>query len=164
MTSALGLVQFCTLRNRARTVRHDFQNFRIDEDLDYTNPTTNETRPHGFMPFAFSGVTVTKSGDNQPASLVFPNNELSRDWAEIAVREQWIANVRTGILTDPTTISGYVEMNRYVAQITSGKWDAVSLELSLSSVLDAVGGDTPRKKITQQLVGNLPITSRVRLN
>ncbi len=164
MASTFGFVQFCTLRNRARTVTHDFQNYNIDQDLDYLSPFTNTTRPHGFMPFIFSGVTVTKSGDNQPATLVFPNNNLSRGWAETAVREQWIANIRTAIWTDPATQSGFVELNRYVAQITSGKWDATSLELSLSSVLDAVGSDAPRKRVTQQLVGNLPVTSRVRLN
>lgn len=163
MTSALAFVQFCTLRNRARTVTHDFQNYRIDQDLDYTNPTTGQTRPHAFLPFVFSGVTVTRSGDNQPATIVFPNNQLSRGWAETAVREQWIVNVRTGIFTNPQQFNTFVELNRYVAQIISGKWDATSLQLMLTSVLDAVGNDAPRKKITQQLVGTLPVTSRVRL-
>jgi hypothetical protein len=164
VSSAFGYVQFLTLRNRANTTRFEFQNFRIDADLDYTSPLTGLTRLFGFMPFAFSGITVTKSGDNQPATLAFPNNDLSRGWAEQAVTEQWIATVRTGIFTDPANTAGYVELNRYVAQITSGTWDETALTLILSSVLDAVGADTPRKRITQQLVGTLPVTARVRLN
>jgi hypothetical protein len=114
------------------------------------------------MPFAFSGVTVTKTGDNQPATLGFPNNSLSRGWGETAVQEVWIAQVQT-VLVNPDSKPDYTVLSEYVGQIVNSTWDESSLQLNMASVLDAVGADIPRKRLTRQLVGNLPLTSRVRL-
>jgi hypothetical protein len=114
------------------------------------------------LPFAFSGVTVTRSGDNQPAALVFPNNQLSRDWIETAVTQQWIATCQT-LLLDPYDNTGGRLLSSYTAQIVSGGWSETSVELRMASVLDAVGADLPRKRFTKQLVGKLPLTARVSL-
>ena len=35
-----------------------------------------------FIPFGFSGLTTNRQGDNIDATLVFPNNELSRQYAQ----------------------------------------------------------------------------------
>jgi len=51
----------------------------------------------------------------------------------------------------------------YVAQIVAGTWSDQGIEIRLASVLDAVGADVPRKKLTKQLVGNLPVTANVRI-
>jgi hypothetical protein len=114
------------------------------------------------MPFAFSGSTLTKSGDNQPATLAFPNNDLSRGWAATAIQDRWIANVRI-LLLNPDNKNDYTLISRYVGQIVSGGWDGTALKLNMASVFDAVGADVPRKKLTQQLVGHLPLTSNVRV-
>jgi hypothetical protein len=116
----------------------------------------------GYMPFVFSGSTLTKSGDNQPATLAFPNNDLSRGWAATAIQDRWIANVRI-LLLNPDNKNDYTLISRYVGQIVSGGWDGTALKLNMASVFDAVGADVPRKKLTQQLVGHLPLTSNVRV-
>ena len=57
----------------------------------------------------------------------------------------------------------HTSVHSYTGQITGGTWDNVSLNLQLSSVLDAVGTDIPRRALTKKLVGNLPIANNVRL-
>jgi len=161
--SALAFAQYLTLRSETALGGFLFQNYWVGEDAPFFNVETGVPNYFGFLPFAFSGVTVTKTGDNQPAALAFPNNVLSRDFATVAVSERYIANVRT-VLINPDNKEDYTLINRYIGQIITGKWDSTTLTLELASVLDAVGTDVPRKRLTQQLVGHLPLTSRVRVS
>jgi hypothetical protein len=158
MAELLAFAQYLTLKSASGTVRYNFQNYWVNEDALGKDGST----VYGFMPFAFSGITVTKTGDNQPATLGFPNNSLSRGWGETAVQEVWIAQVQT-VLVNPDSKPDYTVLSEYVGQIVNGAWDESSLQLNMASVLDAVGADIPRKRLTRQLVGNLPLTSRVRL-
>ena len=158
MAESLAFAQYLTLKNSSGTVRYNFQNYWVNEDALGKDGST----VYGFMPFAFSGVTVTKTGDNLPATLGFPNNSLSRGWGETAVQEVWIAQVQT-VLVNPDNKPDYTVLCEYVGQIVNGTWDESSLQLNMASVLDAVGADIPRKRLTRQLVGNLPLTSRIRL-
>ena len=162
MSTALAFAQYITLRTEETLGGYLFQNYWVNEDAPFFNVDTGVPSYFGFMPFAFSGMTVTKSGDNQPATLAFPNNSLSRGWAETAVQNRWLANVRT-VAINPDDKTDYVLISRYVGQIVSGNWDTTSLQLQMASVLDAVGIDVPRKRLTQQLVGSLPVTSSVRI-
>lgn len=150
-TQAFG--QFLTFTG-SQTLR--FQNYWIGENVSYSGAT------YGFLPFAFSGATVTKSGDNQPASLAFPNNSLARGWAETAIRGQWLVTCHV-MLINPDNRSDLTLLSSYTAQIVSGNWNDTAIEIRMASVLDAVGADLPRKKLTKQLVGNLPVASNVRL-
>lgn len=133
-----------------------FQNYWIGENVAYDGNT------YGFLPFAFSGTTVTKSGDNQPATLALPNNDLARAWAQAAVVGQWLATCRTMII-NPDNRADLILLSSYSAQIVSASWRETAIELQMASVLDAVGADVPRKKLTKQLVGSIPVTSRVRV-
>ena len=162
MSTTLAFAQYLTLRTEETLGGYLFQNYWANEDAPFFNVDTGVPSYFGFMPFAFSGTTVTKSGDNQPATLAFPNNTLSRGWAETAVQNRWLANVRT-VAVNPDDRTDYILIARYIGQIVSANWDTTSLQLQMASVLDAVGVDVPRKRLTQQLVGSLPITSSVRI-
>ena len=71
------------------------------------------------------------------------------------------------IIEDPDPDTGLSTENKimhtYTGQVTGGQWDNTSLNLELSSVLDAVGTDVPRRSLTNRIVGNLPISNNVRL-
>ena len=108
----------------------------------------------------FSGVTVTKSGDNQPATIAFPNNELSRPFATI-VQDEYLANVRT-VLIDPNNKDGYTLINQYIGQIVGTKWDSTALTPELASVFDAVGAGVPQAH-NKAACWSLPLTSSVRV-
>ena len=138
-----------------------WQNFFIGEKITYAN------KEYKFAAFGFSGVTVNRTGDGLEATLVFPNNELTRRFAVKAVDDSYLVEVDVLIIEDPDPGSGLANnhtiVHSYVGQVTGGQWDNVSLNLELSSVLDAVGTDVPRRSLTQKLVGNLPISNNVRL-
>ena len=143
------------------TVDFRFQNFFIGKQL------THSGDEYQFVPFGFSGVTVNRTGDGMEASLVFPNNDLTRDWAVAAVKSSYLMEVEVLIIEDSDPDSGltatHTTVHTYTGQVTGGQWDNVSLNLELSSVLDAVGTDVPRRSLTQRMVGNLPISNSVRL-
>lgn len=161
--STLAFAHYMTLRPPDQAGGFAFQNYWVGEDAPFFNIDTGARNNFGFMPFAFSGVTVTKTGDNQPASIALPNNELSRPFATTVIEGQYLANVRT-VLINPDNKEDYTLINRYIGQIVSGQWTSTALTIELASVFDAVGSDVPRKRLTQQLVGRLPLTSRVRVS
>ena len=135
---------------------YHFQNFFINKTATY------EGAQYAFLPFGFSGVTVNRTGDNVEASLVFPNNQISRAWGLKAVQDLWVATVLVLIL-DPDNPTGGELLHTYVGQVSNGSWDETSLQLRLDTVLDAVGTDVPMRRLTQRLIGAIPVSSNVRL-
>ena len=136
-----------------------FQNFFIGETI------TNESEPYDFVPFGFSGVTINKTGDGTEASLLLPNSTenigvLTRSFSQDALAAGWIAYVRV-LIVDPDDKASFTTLSNYYGQVAAGSWDNATISLTLNSVLDAVGGDVPQRKINQALVGNLPTTSGV---
>jgi len=144
-----------------RAVDRFWQNFFIGEQL------THKGDNYKFAAFGFSGVTVNRTGDGLEASLVFPNNALTRGWGVEAIENNYLMEVEVLIIENSDPISGLTAahntVHTYTGVVTSGQWDNVSLNLELSSVLDAVGTDVPNRSLTQTLVGNLPISNSVRL-
>lgn len=136
-----------------------FQNFYINQSASY------DGKSYTFAPFSFSGVTVNRTGDNLEASLLFANNELTRSWADTAIRDRWLITVDVVAVEadspDAATVSDRV--HSYVGQVTGGAWKSAQLELRLGTVLDAIGADVPRRNLTQDYVGKLPASSNVNL-
>lgn len=151
----LALGNFVTFRTTA-AVRHQFQNFFINETI------SRDGSSYTFLPFGFSGVTINRTGDSTEASIVLPNNEISRNWAVQAINERWLAQVQVMIL-DPDDRTQFTQLHQYFGKAASGEWDESTLTLRLSTVLDAVGADAPFRRLTQRLIGAIPVTSGVRL-
>ena len=116
-----------------------------------------------FLPFGFSGATFSREGDNITASLVLPIDGAVRSWAQEAISDQWIANVEVSMFADDTTETPQ-KLHSYVGQISSSSWDEVSIQLEMSTVLDAVQNDVPRRSLHQKLVGRLPTTGSIALS
>ena len=109
----------------------------------------------GFLPFGFSGTVINRNGDNVTAALVFPANDISRSWASAALNGAWLATVTTRILNQNVTLY------TYVGQVSGAGWNEETVNLELSSVLDAVGTDIPFRSLTRDLVGPLPSSNGV---
>ena len=145
---------------------HFFQNFFLNQEATYAHKKedgTTQTNQYQFVPFGFSGVTVNRTGDGLEATLVFPNNKLSRGFADQAIDQNWVTEVDVLILDADNPAGTHTKMHSFTGQAVGGQWDNVSLNLQLSSVLDAVGTDVPRRSLTQRLIGNLPVSNNVRL-
>ena len=139
-----------------------FQNFWIGQNAilqDIAEPQT-----HSFLPFGFSGATVDRSGGNIDATLVLPNNALSRTFVDQAVKEAWTAVVRVCMidnLEDPNQTPQ--TLYRYVGQVSAGAWSDSELQLVLNSVIDAVQTNLPARTLQPRLVGNLPVSGTISL-
>jgi phage-related protein len=154
MELALGNYLDLSTQSGGRVYR--FQNFYINKTASY------QGGEYSFLPFGFSGVTVNRTGDNVEASLVFPNNEISRAWVVNAVTDFWIATVFVMVL-DPNGVAAPDLLHRYVGQVATGAWDETAVTLRLNTVIDAVGAEVPMRRLTQALVGAIPTSNNVRL-
>ena len=148
----LAVGHFLDLKYQNGTALYRWQNFWIKENVDN----------YSFIPFGFSGLTTNRQGDNIDASLAFPNNELSRQYAVQATQERWVARVQM-FLFEPEDKTKRQLLTTYIGQITSSSWKETAIQVRLNSLLDAVGGDIPARRISQQLVGNIPTTANIQL-
>ena len=142
---------------QGENTQYRFQNFFINQQI------THQSANYTFVPFGFSGVTVNRTGDGLEATVVFPNNEVSRAWGVNAINQNWVMEVDVLIIDNDAKDGPHNIVHSYTGQVVGGQWDEVSLNLQLSTVLDAVGTDVPRRSLTKELVGNLPIANNVRL-
>jgi len=106
-----------------------------------------------FAPFAFSGAVDNATGDNLPASLAFPVNEIS-----VSLMSNLIRDGRT--VTVKQRVNGS-DVVTYVGQVVGGSMTETEAVLSLSNYLDAVTAEFPWRFLTEDLVGPLPTTSNV---
>ena len=134
-----------------------FQNFNV------SGKVSEGGTQHKFLPFGFSGITVTKSGDNIDAALVLPNNALAQAFALQAFEEEWIAEVTVGSFDVGSPGSFETVLYKYVGVVAAGGWDDTSIRMTLNSILDAVTGDIPHRVFDEENVGQLPITANINL-
>ena len=160
MDSTYAIAQYLTFTVPGIAVQYRFQNFYIGENVNWVNGT------HTFLPFGWSGITVDRNGGNVEANLVFPNNDLSREWAAKAIEEFWLARVRV-VRVDPTDSNvaasdpDRYRLYNYSGQVSAGTWDETKVVLALDSILDAVQGNVPNRRLNRQLCGHLPTTNRI---
>ena len=148
----LAFGNYLTFTTRDGEVVAKYQNFNIKETID----------GYGFAPFGFGGMTVNFKGDNVDALLVFPNDPLTRNWATTAVQYSWLAEVEVRLLNNDDFTQSDLLLT-YVGQVSEGGWDETSVNLTLNTVLDAVQGMVPARRLTKYLVGNIPTASNVSL-
>lgn len=130
-------------------------NTLVLQGVTYQNHDLNATN---FLPFGFTGVVINRNGDNTEASLLFPNNSLTRSWASEAVDDQWLAIVTLRNVGTNTTIY------TYNGQVGASSWTETMVTLQLTTILDAVGADVPFRVIGEGLVGAIPNSSAFRLS
>jgi len=142
-----------------------FQNFWIGQNAIFQDvPAGGNPQVHSFLPFGFSGATANRNGDNSESALVFPNNSISRSFVDKAVQQQWTAVVRVCMmvsLVNPETPP--TQLYRYVGQVSGGSWTVTEIGVTLSSVLDAVDAQIPRRSLLQSHVGFVPISGSINL-
>lgn len=152
----LAVGNYLTLTSPTKGQTYRFQNFHIGQSASFEGAT------YTFLPFGFSGISVNRTGDNTEATLAFPNNDLSRNWALQAIKERWLGLVYV-MLLNPDNSSTGTRINQCVGQVASGDWDETIVKMNLNTVLDAVGSDVPLRRLTQSLIGSIPVSSNVRL-
>ena len=125
----------------------------------------DETRPYDgvdyiFGAFGFSGGTVDAEAANIEATIVMQVNELNLNFAVVACRDLYLARVRT-VWLDPVTLDETNQRLDELYAVVGFEHNNSRLGLRLGSPLDAVSGNAPRRRLSQELVGALPSTGNI---
>ena len=124
-----------------------------------------------FLAFIYQGATRSNDGSNLESALVLANessnregsvgaNKLSMSYAAEAVNNGYSVRVSTCQMTDTTFSVVKTVLAFDIWKIASMGYDNASIEILLTSSIDAVGSNTGRF-LTSSLVGHLPVTSTI---
>tara|TARA_Y100001938_G_scaffold140740_1_gene209381 strand:+ start:1948 stop:2412 length:465 start_codon:yes stop_codon:yes gene_type:complete len=112
-----------------------------------------------YLSFIYQGATRNRSGDNMTSSLIFANSQLSMNYAHEIVHNKYSIKVETWLMTKAFERNKELTEERWVA--SSMSYDPETIEINLSSAIDAVGANAPSKVLTRDIVGALPVTGAI---
>ena len=143
-----------------------YQNANTEQDITF------EGKRYPFLSFIYQGATRTRTGDNIEAALALATNQLSMDLCydivvigyddsqpQHHVKRQVVVN--TCLLNNEFTQVDKVLNTEYWIG-GSMNYDELTVEVTLSSAIDAVYAGLPNFYLTESMVGRLPTTARVR--
>jgi|TARA_B100000085_G_scaffold239144_1_gene228984 hypothetical protein len=115
---------------------------------------------HGYLSFYYQGAAKNRNGDNLEAAIVLSANQISMNAVRQAVADKAAVTVETCVMnSDFTSITRRLTQETWI--VTGMSYDAETIEVVLSSAIDAVGVTTPRRVLTQAMVGELPISAAI---
>ena len=179
MSTAVALVTFIEIYdpdlvdnngNISSAVQYRFQNSE-PSSAGISDSKVGGGAKFNFLSFLYQGATRSKDGNNLESALILANesndregsvgaNKLSMSYAAEAVNNGWSVRVSTCKMTDLTFSSVESTLAIDTWKITSMGYDNSSIEILLTSTIDAVGGNVGRF-LTSSLVGHLPVTGRI---
>ena len=136
--------------------KYYFQNFYANESREWEGQT------YQFAGFGYGGSSSDLQGGNIDAQLVFNVNDISLTIAAEGANNRWIVVVKT-VWLDPDSLEEKANYMRDTFMITGFDHDNLILTLRLSSPMDAVTAEIPRRRLTEKLVGAMPSTGEVSL-
>jgi len=167
MSALVGITTFIVVRNANNIVQHRFQNSqpgttisKVDTNPDPRIPSNLLDHPYKYLSFIYQGAAKNRTGDNMEAQLVLANNRISMDHAYEAVTTRWNVQATTCIM-DPTTFTVKRELTSEHWIAASMVYDPETIEVTLSSSIDAVGVTAPHAVLTTEQVGALPVSSQI---
>lgn len=137
-------------RSAAPVVKYTFHN---------SNPGTHITHDgwdHEYLSFAYRGGVMNRSGDAIEATLILSANALTLERVEEIVTQRWGVYVATCQMNLDFTTPRDINREYWVA--TNASYDNSTIQVQLSSPIDAVEAQVPNVFLTQRNVGRLPIT------
>ena len=132
-----------------------FQNGKYDTPISHA--VTN--KDHQYLSFIYQGAARNRSGDNMESSLILANNAISMGYAKKAVDGKYHVQVDTYLMTTDFAPSKLLTSETWLA--ASLTYDPTTIEVLLSSAIDAVGANAPNRILSQNLVGHLPVTAQI---
>lgn len=113
-----------------------------------------------YLSFIYQGAAKNRTGDNIESSLILSANLLSMNAARSAVRKKAKVKVETYVMN-----STFTETQRLLTEenwiAASMSYDTETIEILLSSAIDAVGANAPNRVLTRDLVGDLPVSGTI---
>lgn len=154
LTNFITITGKKVVNNRTRKLQRRYQNGKTGGTV------TLDNKEFGFLSFVYQGATKNRTGDNMEATLVLANNELSMNTAIEAVRGRWQIQVDTCTM-NPDNLAVLKKITTENWVVSTMAYDPVTIEVTLSSSIDAVGASVPNRVLTQKQVGALPSTAQL---
>ena len=120
---------------------------------------SNEGQTHNYLSFVYQGAAKNRTGDNMEAAIMLSVNAVSQSLAREVVKNRAHVKVWTVTMSPTDTISRVLTVEEWLA--ASMTYDYETLEVILSSGIDAVGANAPTQVLTKDLVGRLPVTANI---
>lgn len=152
--TVIALTNFFEAKDARGAVQLRFQNSKPGEVIAYKGYDFK------YLSFAYQGMSKNRSGDNLEAALVMSSNEISMGYAARAVQRKWNIKISSCSM-NPTTfnVARTLAVEYWLA--ASMSYDVETVEVLLSSSIDAVGATAPTRVLTRLMVGALPTSGQV---
>ena len=134
-------------------------------ELKFQNGKHTAVAGHNYLSFIYQGAAMNRSGDNLEASIILANNPLSMSYVKEFVEKKYYIQVETFLMTtdfnkDTAAKNGGRLTGEY--WLAAGmRYDPESIELLLSSSIDAVGANAPQQILTKKRCAHLPLTGQL---
>lgn len=130
----------------------------------YNNVTPGRTITHSgirydYLSFIYQGAAKNRTGDNLEAQIVLAVNQISTGLAKEAVSGNYHVRIYSASMTPAGDVARVLTVEDWVA--ASMTYDVQTLEVILSSAIDAVGASAPTRVLTRKVVGHLPVTANI---
>jgi hypothetical protein len=120
---------------------------------------TYDGRPHVFQSFRISDSAGARGGDRSQGRLVLNRNQLALNVLAEARANQW--KIRADVvLCDVAAGSDARLLSRHLWRLGPIERKNI-ITVTLNSPLDAIRGDAPRRRLTTDLVGQVPDTGQL---
>ena len=169
--SLTAITTFIKIIDKDGNVQRRYQNGKqnpnnLDESkISFQFPGDPASSDYLFLNFIYQGAAKNNSGDNLEAALVLANNQVSMSHAQAAIKNKYSVEVFVSkvdpVTMNPQKIYGNNFLTRDNWLVTSLSYDAETIEILLSSSIDAVGTTAPNRRLTAGIVGALPITADI---
>jgi hypothetical protein len=122
---------------------------------------TYDGRPHTFMGFRISDSAGARGGDRSQGRLALNRNQLALNVLAEARANQW--KLRADVMLCDVKASSDVRLlSRHLWRLGPIERSEI-ITVTLTSPLDAIRGDAPRRRLTTELVGQVPDTGQILL-
>ena len=120
---------------------------------------TYDSRPHVFQSFRISDSAGARGGDRSQGRLTLNRNQLALNILSEARANQW--KLRADVmLCDVTNSTDVRLLSRHLWRLGPIERSS-TITVTLNSPLDAIRGDAPRRRLTTDLVGQVPDTGQI---
>ena len=148
--SAYAFVNYVRFKTQADAYTGTpYQNFSVNQTRTYSGVT------YTFAPFAVSSGGGARGGERSNAALVAGTDAISVNLFAEAVQSRYILEIKT-VSLDPLTFADEALISTETWRIASYEMDTITITMRLTSPLDAVKAQIPRRTLSTELVGALP--------
>ena len=148
--TVVALTAFVTVKQKDGTVEHQFQNGNHGGIGEYA-----------YLSFIYQGAAMNRSGDNLEASIILANNPLSMSYVKDFGANKYYVQVETFLMNDNFTAQQGNKLTGEYWLAAGMRYDSESIELLLSSAIDAVGANAPQQTLTKGRCSHLPLTGQL---